>query len=63
MLDVLNGATALSGGRICLMDKLSPDDAELDALWRKMFGQPLPMLGSPEIARKILADHEAKPER
>lgn len=36
---------------------LSPEDAELDALWRKVFGQPLPMLGAPKIARKILEDH------
>ena len=63
MVDVLNGATPLSRGRICLVPELSPDDAELDALWRKVFGQPLPMRGSPEIARKILADHMAKDSR
>lgn len=38
---------------------IPPDDAELDVLWRAAFGQPLPMLGAPEIARKILADHLA----
>ncbi|ADL01324.1 DNA methylase [Brevundimonas subvibrioides] len=42
------------------MAELSSVDAELDAMWRKVFGQPLPMLGAPEIARKILADHVAK---
>lgn len=63
MLDVLNGATALPGGRICRMPELSPEDAELDALWREVFGQPLPMLGAPEIARKILADHMARATR
>lgn len=42
------------------MGVLSPVDAELDALWREVFGQPLPMLGSPEIATRILADQAAK---
>ena len=43
--------------------KLSQTDAELDVLWRAVFGQPLPMLGAPEIAEAILADHLAQPTR
>lgn len=63
MVKVLNGATAPPVWRIYRMTGLSPEDAELDALWREVFGQPLPMLGSPEIARKILADHLAEASR
>ena len=34
--------------------QLSPDDAHLNRLWRETFGQPLPLIGAPEIARRIL---------
>ena len=34
--------------------QLSSDDAHLNRLWRRTFGQPLPLIGAPEIARRIL---------
>jgi len=34
--------------------QLSPDEAHLDRLWREAFGQPLPLIGAPDIARRIL---------
>lgn len=34
--------------------KLSPDDAHLNRLWCETFGQPMPLIGAPEIARRIL---------
>lgn len=34
--------------------QLSPDDAHLNQLWRETFGQPLPLIGAPDIARRIL---------
>ena len=37
--------------------ELPQTDAELDVVWRAVFGQPLPMLGAPEIAKAILAEH------
>ena len=40
-------------------DAFSPIDAELDARWRAAFGQPLPMLGAPDVARAILREHDA----
>lgn len=63
MVDLFNRATELPVPRICLVPHMSPEDAEVDALWRRVFGQPLPMLGSPKIAKKILADHVAKDAR
>jgi hypothetical protein len=39
---------------------ISDEDKELDALWRELFGQPLPMLGAPELARSIIAQHLLK---
>jgi len=36
---------------------LSPEEARLDRLWREHFGQPLPMIGAPEVARRILRQH------
>lgn len=33
---------------------LSPEDAELDARWRAVFGQPLPIIGAADIARAVL---------
>jgi len=38
----------------------SPEDIELDRLWRQVFNQPLPMLGAGDVARAILAKHLAK---
>lgn len=42
------------------MTVMSAEDEMLDALWREAFGQPLPMLGAPDIARRILAEHRSK---
>lgn len=39
------------------MTALTPEDRELDRLWRLAFKQPLPMLGAPDAARSILAQH------
>ncbi|MBN9480805.1 MAG: hypothetical protein J0I52_11235 [Bordetella sp.] len=36
---------------------LSPEEVRLDRLWRERFGQPLPMVGAPEVARRILRQH------
>lgn len=36
---------------------LNSEDARLDQLWREHFGQPLPMIGAPEVARRILRQH------
>ena len=51
------GARPARMGYRVMSPQLSPDDAELDELWREAFGQPLPLLGAPEIAREILARH------
>jgi len=42
---------------------MSEDDIELDLQWRARFGEPLPILNSAEIVRKILADVEVPPGR
>jgi hypothetical protein len=34
--------------------QLSPEDAHLNRLWRETFGQPMPLIGAPDIARRIL---------
>lgn len=34
--------------------QLSPDEAHLNRLWRDTFGQPMPLIGAPDIARRIL---------
>ena len=34
--------------------RLTPDDAHLNRLWRETFGQPMPLIGAPDIARRIL---------
>lgn len=34
--------------------QLSPDDAHLNKLWCVTFGQPMPLIGAPDIARRIL---------
>ncbi|ASD25648.1 hypothetical protein O3U67_04925 [Brevundimonas diminuta] len=36
---------------------LTPEEVRLDQLWREHFGQPLPMIGAPEVARRILRQH------
>lgn len=33
---------------------LTPDDAHLNHLWHETFGQPMPLIGAPDIARRIL---------
>lgn len=44
-------------------EEMSAEDRELDRQWRACFGQPLPMLGSAEIVRSILARAAALPKR
>jgi len=34
--------------------QLSPDDAHLNHLWKAAFGQPMPVIGAPDIVRRIL---------
>jgi hypothetical protein len=34
--------------------ELTDEERELDRLWRERFGQPLPILGAPEVVREIL---------
>ncbi len=34
--------------------QLSPDDAHLNRLWCETFGQPMPLIGAPDITRRIL---------
>ncbi|HEY1072374.1 hypothetical protein [Brevundimonas sp.] len=41
---------------------LPPDEAHLDALWRERFGQPMPMIGAPDIARRILRQDGVSPQ-
>jgi hypothetical protein len=38
-------------------ETMSPEDAALDMLWRRTFGEPLPMMGASEIVRTILRGH------
>lgn len=33
---------------------LTPEEVRLDKLWREHFGQPMPMIGAPDVARRIL---------
>lgn len=42
---------------------LSPEDLELDARWRKRFGQPLPILGARELVEIMLATPVTETER
>lgn len=37
--------------------QMSPEDEELDRLWREAFGQPLPILGAACVVRPILLRH------
>ena len=39
---------------------LDLDDLELDARWRRLFGEPLPILGAQAIVRRILDATEAE---
>ena len=44
---------------------MRPDETEdeaIDRAWRARYGQPLPVMGSTEIARKILTEWAAAPE-
>ena len=42
------------------MVQTSHEDIELDTLWRKVFGQPLPVVGAPDVARRIIREHLAR---
>jgi len=42
-----------AGGR-AVNPQLSPDDAHLNRLWNETFGQPMPVIGAPDIVRRIL---------
>lgn len=46
---------------------MDTEDRRLDALWRARFGQPLPILGSAAMVRKLLEEDAAEarvsPER
>ena len=33
---------------------MTSEERELDRLWRERFGQPLPILGAPEVVREVL---------
>jgi hypothetical protein len=39
-----------------------PEDEAVDRAWRARYGQPLPVMGSTEIARKILTEWAAAAE-
>lgn len=44
---------------------MRPDETEdeaIDRAWRARYGQPLPVMGSTEIARKILTEWAAPPQ-
>ena len=38
-------------------ERMSPEDATLDVLWRETFGEPLPMMGAADIVRTILRNN------
>jgi hypothetical protein len=42
------------------MGALGKADVALDALWRGLYGQPLPISGSPELALQIIMECEQK---
>lgn len=42
-----------------MKSRIPQTDTELDVVWRAAFGEPLPILGAPDIAAAILADHLA----
>lgn len=40
------------------LGEINPDIA-LDREWRAVFGGPLPILGAPDIARRLISQHRA----
>lgn len=56
--------TAKAVARIChpmpILTAMTDEYRELDAQWRRVFRQPLPMLGAPDVARAILAQHTSR---
>lgn len=42
------------------MGDLGKADVALDVLWRSLYGQPLPISGSPELALQIIMECEKK---
>lgn len=42
------------------MGDLGKADVALDVLWRSLYGQPLPISGSPELALQIILECERK---
>lgn len=40
------------------MEPLGEADRALDALWRGLYGQPLPLRGAPELALRIIIESE-----
>lgn len=41
------------------LDEIDPD-IELDREWRAVFGGPLPVLGAPDIARKLIREQRQR---
>ena len=39
------------------------EDVVLDRLWRERFGQPMPMMGAAEVAKRILLDNGVDVQR
>ncbi len=40
------------------MEPMGEADRALDALWRGLYGQPLPLLGAPELALMVIIETE-----
>jgi hypothetical protein len=40
------------------MEPLAEEDRAVDALWRSLYGQPLPIRGAPMLALEIIAQFE-----
>jgi len=45
---------------MALMGALGKADVALDVLWRSLYGQPLPLSGSPKLALQIIMECEKK---
>jgi hypothetical protein len=45
---------------MALMGALGKADVALDVLWRSLYGQPLPLSGSPKLALVIIMECEKK---
>jgi len=43
------------------MEPMGKADRALDALWRGLYGQPLPLRGAPELALRIIIEKEKPP--